>query len=179
MNHTHDQSRRGITLAETVISMLIVVFVIVSTLQLVAPLSRSTTVHADRLVAANLATQLSEEIATKYFMDPVPDSEDLIGFESDDATTRRDTFDDIDDYHGWSSSPPELSSGTSLITLIGWTRTVKVSHAPIASPFTESPTNTGLKLVVVTVLKDGVELAKISTLHSQTADDLEFIVSAP
>ena len=171
------QSRRGITLAETVVSTLLIGFVLVSTLQIVGPMARSTTVHADRLIAANLANELAEEISIKLFIDPGAVDPDALGIDPDDTITDRTDFDDVDDYHNWSSSPPRLSKGNLYTTLPGWTRSVAVAHATLADPSVDSKTNTGLKRITITVSKGGTQLAQITTLHSQSADDLGFIVS--
>ncbi len=167
-------SRRGITLAETIISTLLIGFVLVSTLTLVGPMVRSHTVHANKLVAANLANELSEEIATKLYIDTVPDSRDALGLDADDSSFFRSTFDDVDDYHKWSSSPPKHSLGGSYTSMTGWTREVSVAHADLTDPSLDSPTFTGLKRVTVTVSKDGTTLATVTTLHSYTADTLGF-----
>lgn len=168
------QTRRGISLAETVVSTLLIGFVLVSTLAIVAPLTRSNTVHANKLVAANLARELSDEIATKPFIDDSPDTQDAIGFDDGDSTLMRTSFDDIDDYDKWSSSPPKHSLGGIYTTMTGWTREVSIDHVDIAEPSKDSPTYTGLKRVTVTVSKDGIILATDITLHSQTADTLGF-----
>lgn len=172
--NTFKSSRRGITLAETIISTLLIGFVLVSTLTMVAPLTRSNTVHANKLIAINLASELSEEIATKLFIDTVPDSNDALGLDADDSSFFRSTYDDVDDYNKWSSSPPKHSLGGSYTIMSGWTREVTVVHAVIEKPMDDSPTYTGLKRVTVTVYKDSTLLATITTLHSQTADTLGF-----
>tara|TARA_R110002096_G_scaffold173781_9_gene348933 strand:+ start:125109 stop:125633 length:525 start_codon:yes stop_codon:yes gene_type:complete len=172
MPHTY-KSRRAITLAETVISMLLVGFVIVSTLSIVGPIARSTTVHADRLIAANLANELSEEIASKLWTSPINDDIDFIG---PGAGETRLTYDDIDDFHGWSSSPPKNSYNGPYSTMKEWTRSVKVAHVLLEDPTIESKTYTGLKRVIVTVNKNGTDLASISTYHTQAADALSFVV---
>lgn len=171
-------SRRAITLAETVVSTLLVSFVLVGTLQIVGPMARSTTVHADRLVAANLANEMAEEIATKLFMDSNAASPDDLGFDADDTTITRQSFDDVDDYNAWSSSPPQSSQGDSYTDLVLWTRSVKVVHALPANPSADSKLHTGLKRVTITVAKNGTTLAIVTTLHSQAADTLGFIVPA-
>ena len=121
-------TRRGISLAETVVSTLLIALVMVSTLQIVAPIARSTTVHADRLIAADLANEMIEEIATKSFVDTLTDSVDDIGFDKDEAFTKRSEYDDIDDYNAWNSSPPMLTNGLTNYKLGSWTRSVKVAH---------------------------------------------------
>ena len=70
MSTTQHTSRRGITMAETIISTLLVGLVLVGTIQIVGPVVRSGSVMADKAIATNLARELSEEIATKYFTAP-------------------------------------------------------------------------------------------------------------
>jgi len=163
-------------MAETVISTMLVGFVLVSTLQIVGPMVQSTSLHADRLVAANLANELSEEIATKRYTDPNFVSGDAIGVDDSERTAVRADFDDVDDYHAWASTPPKLSTDQSNLFLGGWTRSVKVEHVLVNNPVLTSATNTGLKRVVVWVSKDGVTHATVISLHSESADTLGFIV---
>lgn len=166
-------ARTGITIAETVISMLLISFVLVATIQLVAPIARSATVHANKLVAANLASELTEEIASKLWTSPVVNDRDLLDRDSGED---RSTYDDIDDYNGRSSSPPTLSTGNTNFALTGWTRSVKVIHVAITDATTESASATGLKRVTVTVEKDGITLAQQTSLHSESADYFGFIM---
>ena len=160
-------------MAETILSTIIVGFVLVSTLQIVGPMVRSTSVHADRLIAANLANELTEEIGTLLWTNPGTDTPNSIGSE---ATETRTTFDDIDDFDSWSSSPPMLSTGQLNTRLTGWTRSVVVDHVLLSDATTTSGSYTGLKRVTVTVSKNGTKLAQTSSLHSQSADTLGFIV---
>jgi Tfp pilus assembly protein PilV len=166
-------SRRGISMAETVISTMLIGFVLVATLQIVGPMVRSTSVAADDLIASNLAIELSEEIGTKVWTTPLSDDPDSIG---PGAGEKRATFDDIDDYHGWSSSPPKLSNGISNVNLGDWTRSVRVAHVEFSDLTTESPTYTGIKRVTVTVSKNGTVLAEVHSLHTKAADTFGFIV---
>lgn len=166
-------SRRGITMAETIVSTLLVGMVLVGTIQVVGPTVRSGTVMADKVIASNLARELSDEIATKYFTSPETDDLEFIGEESG---KNRDKLDDIDDYHGLSNSPPELSDESELKNLDAWTRSVKVSHADLNNPSIDSGTYTGLKRVTVTVQKNGVTLAEVVSLHSHIADQLGFVL---
>lgn len=174
MNTSVQPNRRGITMAETLVASLLIGLVLVSTIQIVGPMVRSNSVHADRLVAANLANELSEEIATKLWTTPVEPPAD-VGKVAVKKT--RSTFDSIDDYQGWSSTPPMLADETVNTALAGWTRSVKVVHCLINAPDTDSATPTGLKRVTVTVSKDGVTLARVISLHAQWADRLGLVVS--
>lgn len=165
--------RRGITMAETIVSSLLVGLVLVGTLQLIAPIIRSGSVMTDKLVASNLAREMSEEISTKYFTSQVVDDLDLIGADAGDT---RATYDDVDDFHGLNNSPPQLSNGRVMTHLGSWARVVKVAHVELSNPNAESATYTGLKRVSVTVTKDGVTLAQDVTLHTHAADQLGFVM---
>jgi len=165
--------RRGITMAETIVSTLLVGLVLASTIQIVGPIVRSGSVMADQLVASNLALELSEEISTKHFTSPVLDDLESMG---PGVGETRSTYDDIDDYHGMTNKPPQLSTGRELANLSGWVRTVKVVHVDVNNPRVEAGSYTGLKSVTVTVSKDGVTLASMVTLHSHAADQLGFII---
>ena len=167
---------RGISMAETIVSTMLVGFVLVGSLQVIGPMVQSTSVHADRLVAANLANELIEEIGTKRFTDPDLADLDLIGVDDGERAAMRADFDDVDDYQGWSSSPPKLSNNQSITSLGSWTRSVGVAHVLLGDAITDSATNTGLKRVTVTVSKNGTVLAQVVSLHSQSSDDLGFIV---
>ena len=171
-------TRRGISMAETIISTMLVGFVLVSTLQIVGPMVQSTSVHADRLIAANLAHELSEEIATMQYTDPDVDDINALGVDDGERAAQRTDFDDVDDYATWSSKPPKLSSGQSNVFLGEWTRYVKVIHVELGDAATESKNNTGLKRVTVIVSKNGVVLAMESSLHSQSADAVGFLVTS-
>ncbi len=70
-------------------------------------------------IAVQLAVDLMEEILAKDFAD-------LDG--TDDETARAD-FDDVDDYNGWSSSPPKDARGTSLTAYGSYSRSVTVTSA--------------------------------------------------
>tara|TARA_R110002072_G_scaffold42064_20_gene118646 strand:+ start:70517 stop:71080 length:564 start_codon:yes stop_codon:yes gene_type:complete len=183
MNHPSNQSnthpwttRRGISMAETIVSTMIVGFVLVSTLQVVGPVVRTTSVHADKLIAANLANELSEEIATRRFTDPDVDDPNALGVNDGEQPKTRTAFDDIDDYNAWSATPPISLANGKIEGLAGWTRSVKVAHVELADATTESKFNTGLKRVTVSVSKNGTVLAQITTLQSQSADSIGFMV---
>jgi MSHA pilin protein MshD len=176
MTYLSNTARRGITMAETIVSTLLVGMVLVGTIQLVGPIIRSGSVMSDKLVATNLARELSEEIATKYFTSPLLDDVEAMGAAVGET---RSTYDDIDDYHGVNNSPPQMSNETVMTHLAGWSRSVKVVHVDLNDPSAESGSYTGLKRVTVTVTKDGVTLAQDITLHAHAADQLGFVMQEP
>lgn len=160
-------------MAETVVSTLLVGLVLVSTIQIVGPIIRSGTVMADKVVAANLANELSEEIGSKLFQEPGTLDADILGPDSGET---RATFDDVDDYQSLNNAPPQLSDSTKHTSLANWTRDVKVAHVSISNPSADSAIYTGLKRVTVTVKKNGVELSSIVSLHAHAADQIGFVI---
>ena len=168
-------TRTGISMAETIVATLIIGFVLVASLQIVGPMVRSSSVHADRLVAAQLAAEITQEIGTKRFTDPQDNTPDALGADSGERVANRLDFDDVDDFANWSSSPPKLSTNQSNTFLTGWTRSVKVVHVQLVDAITESATNTGLKRVTVTVSKNGVQLAQTISLQAQITDSIAYV----
>lgn len=68
----------------------------------------------NRTVAVELARDLMDEVSTRRFLDAEPGA--TFGLEADEATSPqvRATFDDVDDYHGWVSRPPQEVDGAVL-----------------------------------------------------------------
>ncbi|HVT79556.1 MAG TPA: hypothetical protein VHM90_02775, partial [Phycisphaerae bacterium] len=66
---------------------------------------------------------------------------------------------DVDDFNGWSESPPQDRAGNPMQDLAGWSRSVRVDFVSIANPTTVSATDAGLKRITVTVSKNNVPLA--------------------
>ena len=44
----------------------------------------------------------------------------LFGHEIGEATTSRASCNDVDDYNGWTETPPQNQDGTSMSNLSGW-----------------------------------------------------------
>jgi len=95
--------RSGVTLVETVIAVSLMTF---AASALLTALSSSVQVSTDSLhvaVASGLADQLMDEIAMVKF----PSATSTFG----GGGMGRTSFDDLDDYNGYSVSPPQARSG--------------------------------------------------------------------
>ncbi len=76
----------------------------------------------------------------------------FIGIDDSEGTSNRTDFDDVDDYHGWSASPPEAKDGTALADYTGWTRSVTVEYVnPLQPGGTAVGSDNGAKRITVTV----------------------------
>lgn len=155
--NVHPRRREGFTLVEAVISTVIV------SVMLVAALS---TVGASRLIQQKvslssrgrlLAESLLAEIVQQAYEDPTEMV--VFGPESGENTTTRSDFDDVDDYHSWSQSPPKNKSGSVIPESEGWTRTVAVDWVDATDPTVVETSETNVKRVTVNVLHEGRQMA--------------------
>jgi MSHA pilin protein MshD len=137
----------GFTLVEAIISVLIVGILFLAALQAAASARVADYLVANRNRGALLAQGLMDEITQKAYKNS---TNPLFGPESGEAS--RSAFNDVDDYHGWSESPPQNPDGTSLPDYANWTRTVTVEWVP-STNLTGPPSGseTGLKRITVTV----------------------------
>lgn len=155
---------RGITLIETVISMLLVTLTMTSTLAIVGPVVGSTHVAQDKLRATRLAAELMDEITSKAYTEP-----DLVsisvGLDLGESEKSRKTFDDVDDYDGWAASPPQLVDGTAHDFTRSWKRSVTVEYAQIGTGGIKgAASDTGFKRVRVEVSRDGILLCALESV---------------
>lgn len=116
--------RRGLSLAEVVISTLLVGLVMVTALSSVAGASRSWIAGAQQADGQALARALLTEIIAMPFEDP--NQTPVFGLESGESGASRAALDDVDDYKDWTDTPPKDKAGTALTGYSGWSRTCDV-----------------------------------------------------
>lgn len=141
-------------------SMLIVSVMLVAALNTVGASRATARDTAERGRAALLAQDLMDEILEQQYEDPefAPGS---FGRNATEASTGdRSLFDDVDDYHGWSESPPEARDGTALAGFDGWERSVTVAWADPSNLNLSSGSDTRIKRITVTVKFNGRVLAE-------------------
>lgn len=100
-------NRRGISMMESVVAMTILTTAGAAVLTSIGSTIAVSDHSARELVARGLAEQLMDEIEAARF--PQATNEKPVG-------TARSGFDDIDDYHKWSSRPPVTKEGFALGT---------------------------------------------------------------
>jgi len=163
-NHIHVHRRTAFTLVEAVIATVIV------SVMLVAALG---TVGTSRLVQQKvslssrgrlLAESLLAEIIQQAYQDP--DETVAFGAESGEKTNNRSDFDDVDDYHGWSQSPPKTKSGSAIPASTGWTRTVTVVWVDPAAPAQTETSESGAKRITVTARYSNVAYATLVAVRT-------------
>ena len=87
-----------------------------------------------------------------------------------EALTGRTAFDDVDDYHGLSESPPKKRDGTSLTAYSGWTRSVNVGWVTGADLNLSSASDTSIKRITVTITRNKKKLAELVAVRTSVVN---------
>jgi MSHA pilin protein MshD len=153
--------RRGLTLIEAAISVILVATLLVGAVGVMGSVARARQLQNARSRRIALAQALMAEIVQAHYVDP--DVSGNFGTEFGEWGGTRTDFDDVDDYDGWSASPPEAKGGTALTGYEGWTRQVAVHYVRSAPPDDTVAGDLGLKRITVSVTDD---LGKKTTLVS-------------
>lgn len=157
-------SARGFTLVEAILATIIVAVMFVAALNTVGA-SRLTQYQAAQVSRARLLAELlTAEILRQAYKDP--DGTPVFGRESNEAAAPRTGWDDVDDYHGLSDTPPVAKDGTALINASGWKRTVTVQWVDPADATQVRTTETGVKRITVTVTYADVPQAVVVVLKT-------------
>lgn len=149
---------RGFSLVEATVSMVLVAVLMTAALRTVGASARRHRLEHSHDLLLPLAHGLLHEILQAHYEDPDEDGR-TFGPESDE-TAGRPAFDDVDDYHGWTSMPPTDRFGVELTDLDDVERSVVVELIDPASPSdpgaeAATPADQGLKRITVTARRDG------------------------
>jgi hypothetical protein len=112
---------------------------------------------------------MSEILALPYYepgSDPIA-QEIPIQKDPGEIDGSRAAFDDVDDYDGWSATPPEYKDGTEMGKLQGWARSVAVLWVTSGGVDGGSVgAESGTKRIVATVTRDGREVAELHAVRT-------------
>lgn len=167
MNTRPTPSRSGLALIEAVVSMVVLSIMLVAALNAVGASRLGQLWNADHLKGLSLASDLMTEIMDKSYADP--DEIPLFGPEASELLTGRPAFDDVDDYAGFSESPPKDRSGAALSGLTTWVREAAVVLVSAADLGSASVLDVGIKRVTVTVRHNGRIVAKLTAVRTAAA----------
>jgi hypothetical protein len=157
-------------MAEAVISIAIVGTMLTAALSVVGAAARMRTAAGDRAMAAMLAEDLMSEIVIQAYAEPGEASPSIGANTSESLSGNRLNFDDVDDYNGWSASPPKARDGTSMSHLTGWTRSVSVIWVVPGNPTMVIGAETRAKRIVVTVTRNGTDLATLVAIRTKSGE---------
>ena len=145
-------ARRGLTLIEVVVSLLVVSVMIGAGLGASSRAVKTRFAADERAHAQLLAGTLLSEVLSKHYRE----SPDALGPDAGESLADRATFDDVDDFNGYSQSPPATPSGDPLAPA-GWTWSAEVEWVTPAT-LASSRDETGAKRVRVSVVRAGREV---------------------
>jgi MSHA pilin protein MshD len=144
---TDNRLRRGMTLIEAVISIVIVATMLVAAVSSLGSFARARRSQFDRCAGGTLARGLMSEILQARYLEPGVDV--WFGRDTGEAADVRTAWDDVDDYNGLSECPPATKSGAAIAGAAGWTRKVTVEYVQPTNPNQTSSTDTGLVRITV------------------------------
>lgn len=159
----NSSARRGLTLVEITVCTLLVSVTLVGAMTLLGEVVSSRTSNRDRARAHQMAQQLMTEILDTSYKDA---TSPVFGPEAGEATGTRVNFDDVDDYHSWTASPPQSRGGTALTNANGWRHRATVEWISLATPSTVSVTDAGAKRVTVTIERNSLVVAELVAVRS-------------
>lgn len=164
---------RAMTLVEVVIAMAVLGLVLVSLLQgasISLQMQRST---SEQTTGEILARELLDSVCALPYEEPGGAA--ALGLDAGEIVADRTSFDDIDDFHGWSETPPQRPDGTAMPGVAAWSRDVTVEAVKPADPtVTTLPgADEGAKLVVVRALRGGKLIAELERVRFRAADEVK------
>jgi hypothetical protein len=124
---------------------------------------------AERARGLALAQDLTAEILQQAYADPELGLDSFLLGEAKIGDGSRSLWDDVDDYDGWSASPPQHKDGTEMTDFPGWERSVEVFWVNPSDLSQIVGSNQGVKQVIVTVRHEGVPVASLLTFRASVS----------
>ena len=172
--------RRGISLVEVTISMVIVSIMSMGVIQMTGVTAKTRALSTDRVRGLGLANDLLAEIQATYWADPDAGVTSFgVRVDEYDGVTRT-PYNDVDDYDNWTQTPPLEIDGDPIPGFDGWTRSVNVEYALLSGTdiVTSGSFETG-KLITVTVRRNNRLIAEVSAFRSLAWDNAESLALPP
>ncbi len=174
------QTYRGFAMVEVVMATAIVGGLAVAALSLAASSAGHKARAANQARGRVLCRSLAEEISNLPVADWSTDGIDLFiktgGYTIDGADAKaanvvsaagqRSLFSVIDNYHGYTESPPKDQDDNVLPGYTGWTRTVTVEVVGFSNPNAVSASEMGLRKITVEASYAGKPIASTTFLRS-------------
>jgi hypothetical protein len=155
------------TLLECVGASIILAVIAVAAVRAAAGAATAQSLSSRRVTATMLAESLLGEIERKAYTDS--DTQATLGRDAGENSTDKTNFDDVDDYDGWTESPPQDSTGNEIEGMSDWTRKVAVSWSDMGPLTPERGGDTGLKSVTVSVYYKSKLMCELQSLRAPDA----------
>lgn len=144
--------REAFTLIELIVIIVILGIVVFALVMGIHQSLRSVGLHRDLRSASLLIEDLMNEIRSKQYIQSYTN-----------VGTNRVSFDYVDDYAGWSETPPKTIEGVILSNYNGFTRRVFVAN--VSNDFiSPAPTNSDFKRITVVVSNAEIAVSNVSVV---------------
>ena len=149
--------QNSFTIVEAVMAMLVVSILLVASMRATGAAARMQYKTAERINGRMLADGLMNDILPLAYEDPALPV--MFGVESNESAASKINWDDVDDFNGWSESPPQNRDGTVMPNLTSWRRTVAIDRVNPLTPTQVMASETGAKRITVNVYHNSVLVA--------------------
>lgn len=164
-------TRAGFSLVESMIALVLASGAMVAALGLIGASAKSEAFAERRAIGQTLAAELLSEVSCASFEQP-----GMIGSfgpaGAEVGATSREQLNDVDDFNGWSESPPKDRDGASRADLDGWTRSVTVERVSLAGHAGGAVAyDSRVKRITVVVEFNGAQVASATAIRTSAWDD--------
>jgi type II secretory pathway pseudopilin PulG len=149
MSHSNSNFRTAFTLVEAVVAVAITGGMLAAGLTTISATAKSRAVMENRVMALEMAQELMDAVRAKPYEDPTTPGG--IGVDAGEVAGDPTTFDDVDDFNGYTESAVTDLRGRAVSGRAGWSRSVAVVWADPLDPMTDPGVENGLKMIVVKV----------------------------
>jgi prepilin-type N-terminal cleavage/methylation domain-containing protein len=162
------RSRKAFSLVEVVIAIAIIGVMLVGALSAVSA-SRTSQFRISRLRQAHL---LAQALIAEIVQQDYEEAGGTFGPDSGETGGTRANFDDVDDYNGWSQSPPQDAAGTILSEFAAYRRRVTIEYLNPGNLLNTSAVDFGIKRITVSIDVNDNELVSLTAVRTIGRDAL-------
>ncbi|MBX3316582.1 MAG: hypothetical protein KF902_06935 [Phycisphaeraceae bacterium] len=175
-------ARKGFSLVEAMLALVLASGALLAALSVVGGAARAEAHATTRATGDSLVAEVMADVLATHFEQP-----GQVGSfgrnASEGSVTSRSGFNDVDDFHNWTETPPRDYDGTARNDLIGWRIGVRVDRVSLANPNGGVVSyDSRVKRVTVTASYKGKVVASQSAIRTGAWDDARtgiFTAAAP
>jgi hypothetical protein len=159
-------------MAETIVATMIVGVMLVAALRAVGASASVQFAAADRARGRALAASLMAEIVQQKYSSTAPRGGTtglIFGGGGGLQPGNRETFDDLDDYHGYADAPPLERDGCAIAGGAAYRRQVAVEKVNPYNLAQTSSSETGIKRITVTVTRNNLVVARLVAVRTNAS----------
>ncbi|QYK49234.1 MAG: hypothetical protein KF838_05125 [Phycisphaeraceae bacterium] len=175
-------TRRGFSLVEAMLALVLASGALLAALSVVGAAARAEAHATTRATGDALVAEVMADVLATNFEQP-----GLIGSfgrnASESSVTSRSGFNDVDDFHNWTETPPLDYDGSVRDDLVGWQVGIRVERVSLANPNGVVVSyDSRVKRVTVTASYKGKVVASQTAIRTGAWDDARtgiFTAAAP